>query len=181
MFSDEENTHLKSFVEPQDRAGRHVADPVQVPRDQVGLVEPAAKHVVRLVPHTGQQSVVVCRVTGATWKKTNFRCLLFFFYLRHPPAPTQADDGDLAGRGVMRTQVDARHQQQGIVGVELGELCVAPVKLPHAGAVHQRYVAIRALSIPKLSVRKRGRETWVNSWRGCWSSDVQTVEEKKSL
>lgn len=58
-------THLKGFVEPQDRAGRHVANPVQVPRDQVGLVEPAAEDVVRLVPHAGQQGVVVCRVTGA--------------------------------------------------------------------------------------------------------------------
>lgn len=60
-----DTTHLKGFVEPQDRAGRHVADPVQVPGDQVGLVEPAAEDVVRLVPHAGQQGVVVCGVTRA--------------------------------------------------------------------------------------------------------------------
>lgn len=71
------------------------------------------------------------------------------------PPPTQADDGDLAGRGVVRTQVDARHQQQGVVGVELGKLGVAPVELPHAGAVHQRDVAIGALCVPKLKERKK--------------------------
>lgn len=65
MSCDEGDTHLKGFIEPQHRAGSHVADPVQVPGDQVGLVEPAAEDVVRLVPHAGQQGVVVCRATGA--------------------------------------------------------------------------------------------------------------------
>lgn len=54
------STHLEGFVEPENRAGRHVADPVQVPRDQVGLVQPAAEDIVRLVPHTRQQRVVFC-------------------------------------------------------------------------------------------------------------------------
>lgn len=49
---------LESFVEPEHRAGRHVADPVQVPRDQVRLVKPAAKHVVRFVPDPRQQRVI---------------------------------------------------------------------------------------------------------------------------
>lgn len=53
-------THLEGFVEPENRAGRHVANPVQVPRDQVGLVQPAPKDIVRLVPHTRQQRVVFC-------------------------------------------------------------------------------------------------------------------------
>lgn len=55
-------SHLEGFVEPEHRAGRHVADPVQVPRDQVGLIQPAAKHIVRLVPYTRQQCVVICSV-----------------------------------------------------------------------------------------------------------------------
>lgn len=53
-------TYLEGFVEPENRAGRHVADPVQVPRDQVGLVQPAAEDIVGLVPHTRQQRVVFC-------------------------------------------------------------------------------------------------------------------------
>lgn len=51
---------------------------------------------------------------------------------------------------MVRAQVDARHEQQGVVGVELRELGVAPVKLPHAGAVHQRDIAICALCVPQL-------------------------------
>lgn len=48
----------------------------------------------------------------------------------------------------MWSQVDPRNQQQSIVAVELGELRVAPVKLTHAGAVHQRDGAIGALGVP---------------------------------
>lgn len=55
-------SHLEGFIEPEHRAGCHVAYPVQVPRDQVGLIQPAAKHIVRLVPHTWQQRVIFCRV-----------------------------------------------------------------------------------------------------------------------
>lgn len=50
-------------------------------------------------------------------------------------------------------QVDAGHEQQGVVSVELGELGVAPVKRPHAGAVHQRDAAIGALRVPQLVTR----------------------------
>lgn len=53
-------TDLKGFIEPEHRAGGHVAEPVQVARDEVGLVQPAAKHIVGLVPHTGQEGVVLC-------------------------------------------------------------------------------------------------------------------------
>ncbi len=55
-------SHLEGFIEPEHRAGRHVAYPVQVPRDQVGLIQPAAEHIVRLVPHTRQQRVIFCSV-----------------------------------------------------------------------------------------------------------------------
>lgn len=55
----------------------------------------------------------------------------------------------------MGTQVDTRHQQQGVVGVELGELGVAPVELTHAGAVHQRDVAIGSLRVPELREKER--------------------------
>lgn len=51
----------------------------------------------------------------------------------------------------MGSQVDPRHQQQRVVAVELGELRVAPVKVTHAGAVHQRDGAIRPLGVPKLT------------------------------
>lgn len=51
---------LEGFVQPEHGAGGHVADPVQVPRDQVGLVQPAAEHIVRFVPNPRQQGVVVC-------------------------------------------------------------------------------------------------------------------------
>lgn len=65
------HTHLKGFVEPENRAGRHVAYPVQVPRYQVGLVEPAAEHVVRLVPHTREQCVVFCGAIREQVKSTH--------------------------------------------------------------------------------------------------------------
>lgn len=55
---------------------------------------------------------------------------------------TQTDDSDFPRRRVVRAHVDARHQQQGVVSVELGELGVAPVKLPHAGAVHHRDITV---------------------------------------
>lgn len=60
----------------------------------------------------------------------------------------------------MWSQVDPRNQQQSIVAVELGELRVAPVKLTHAGAVHQRDGAIGALGVPKLA--QQGKELCVN-------------------
>lgn len=60
---------------------------------------------------------------------------------------------------MVRAQVDAGHEQQGVVSVELGELGVAPVKWPHAGAVHQRDVAIGALRVPQLD-RRHERSVW---------------------
>lgn len=50
---------LESFVEPKHGAGRHVANPMQVARNQMGLIEPAPKHIVGLVPHSREQRVVV--------------------------------------------------------------------------------------------------------------------------
>lgn len=50
----------------------------------------------------------------------------------------------------MGAQVDAGHQQQGVVSVELRELCVAPVKLTHTGTVNQRDGAIWTLCVPEL-------------------------------
>lgn len=48
----------------------------------------------------------------------------------------------------MWAQVNTRDQQERVVGIELGELGVAPVELPHAGAVHQRDVTIWSLRVP---------------------------------
>lgn len=62
--------------------------------------------------------------------------------------PTQTDDSDFPRRGVVWSQIDTRHEQQGVVGVELGELGVAPVKLLHAGAVHQRDNTVVPLCVP---------------------------------
>lgn len=50
--------------------------------------------------------------------------------------PTQTDHSDFPRRGVMWAQVNTRHQQQTVISIELGELGVAPVELPHTGAVH---------------------------------------------
>lgn len=73
-------------------------------------------------------------------------CVIFFIFIFL--VPTQTDDSDFPRRGVMWAQVDTRHEQQGVVSVELGELGVAPIKLPHAGAVHQRDIPIWPLRVP---------------------------------
>lgn len=52
-------TDLEGLVEPEHGAGRHVPDPVQVPRDEVGLVQPAAEHIIRLVPDAGEECVII--------------------------------------------------------------------------------------------------------------------------
>lgn len=51
--------------------------------------------------------------------------------------PTETDDSNFSGGGVMWAQVNTRHEQQTVIGIELGELGIAPVELPHAGTVHQ--------------------------------------------
>lgn len=62
--------------------------------------------------------------------------------------PTQTDDCNFPRGGVVWAQVNTRDQQQAVVGIELGELGVAPVELPHAGAVHQGDVTIWPLRVP---------------------------------
>lgn len=61
---------------------------------------------------------------------------------------TQTNDSYFPRRGVVGAQVDPGHQQQGVVSIELGELGVAPVELPHAGAVHHGDISIWPLCVP---------------------------------
>lgn len=51
--------HLEGVVKPQHRAGSEVPDAVQVAGNQVGLVQPAAKHIVRLIADSGQEFKVL--------------------------------------------------------------------------------------------------------------------------
>ena len=56
----------------------------------------------------------------------------------------------------MRPHEDTRHQKEGVIGVELGELRVAPVVRPHVGAVLQGDVQLIApdLQTDGQTVRK---------------------------
>lgn len=69
--------------------------------------------------------------------------------------PTQTDDSNFPRRGVVWAQVDTRHKQQTVISVELGELGVAPVELPHTGTVHQRDITIWTLRIPQLHTTRQ--------------------------
>lgn len=51
--------HLESIVQPQHRAGSEEPDPVQIAGNQVGLIQPAAKHVIGLVANTGEEFKVL--------------------------------------------------------------------------------------------------------------------------
>lgn len=74
--------------------------------------------------------------------------------------PTQTNDSNFPRRRVVWDQVDARDEQQGIIRVKLGELCVGPVILAHTGAVHQRDVSILPFCVPQL--KKRFRNSKLN-------------------
>lgn len=67
--------YLEGFVEPEHRAGGHVANPVQVTRDKVSLIQPAAEHVIGFISHAGQQSVVLY---GSKNNNINKKNLLMF-------------------------------------------------------------------------------------------------------
>jgi len=68
--------YLEGFVEPEYRAGGHVANPVQVTRDKVSLIQPAAEHVIGFISHAGQQSVVLygSKTTISIKKSTYIYC-----------------------------------------------------------------------------------------------------------
>lgn len=78
--------------------------------------------------------------------------------------PTQTDDGNFPRRGVVWAQVDAGHEQQAVVSVELGELSVAPVELPHAAAVNQGDITIWPLCVPQLLARRQKRGVEISEW-----------------
>lgn len=71
-------------------------------------------------------------------------------------------------------QVDAGYEQQGVVGVKLGELGVAPVELAHAGAVHQCDVAILPFRVPQL--KERFGESEMKQRRDDVNDDVQAEQ-----
>lgn len=56
----------------------------------------------------------------------------------------------------MWAQVNPRHQQQAVVCVELRELSVTPVELPHAAAVLYGDVPIWTLRVPQLLTGRAG-------------------------
>lgn len=50
--------HLESIVQPQHRTGGYTPNPMQIPRYQVGFIQPAAKHIIGFIPHPGKQREV---------------------------------------------------------------------------------------------------------------------------
>lgn len=104
----EKLTHLdlEGFVEPEHRARGHVADPVQVTRDKVGLIQPAAEHIIGLISHTGQQSVVLYRSKTTKSIKNQLKVTVGMQSMHVTTISTQTEDCNLSRGGVMWAQVD---------------------------------------------------------------------------
>lgn len=48
-------SHLEGFVQPEDGAGSDTTHAVKIPGDKVGVIKPAAKHVIWFIPHSRQK------------------------------------------------------------------------------------------------------------------------------